>query len=181
MTNVKKDFVMPILVLTMICLVMSSILAYTNKITAPIIEETARRIAEEARLEVLPEADSFEKLSIENLPESITEVYKAKNGAGYVFMIVTNGYGGKNTMKLICGIDENGLITMTKTLSHSETSGLGSKTTEPDFRNQFTGKDAGLEGVAAISGASVSSNYYINAIKDAFAAFEIVKEGSNNG
>lgn len=175
-TDVKKDFVMPILVLTMICLFMSTILAYTNKITAPIIEETSKRIAEEARLEVLPKADSFEKLDIENLPKTITEVYEAKNGAGYVFMIVTDGYGGKGTMKLICGVDENGMITTTKTMSHEETPGLGSKTTEADFRNQFVGKDANLEGVSAISGASVSSGYYINAIKDVFVAYEIAKE-----
>ena len=65
---------------------------------------------------------------------------------------------------------------MVNTLSHNETPGLGSKTTEDDFRNQFTGKDETLEGVSAISGATVSSNYYINAVKDAFTAFEIAKE-----
>ena len=174
--NVKKDFVMPILVLTLICLVTSAILSYTNDITAPIIAETERERAEATRLEVLPEADSFELVNIENLPETITEVYRAVNGAGYVFMITADGYGGKDTMNLICGIDSDGLITATQTMSHSETPGLGSKTTEAEFRDQFTGKDANLEEVSAISGATVSSNYYINAIKDVFAALEIIKE-----
>lgn len=173
--NVRKDFVNPILVLTLICLVMSAILAYTNEITKPITEETARKVAEAARLEVLPEADGFEQVTVENIPESIKEVYRATNGAGYVFMITTGGYGGKDTMKLICGIDSDGCITSTKTLSHKETSGLGSKTTEPDFRAQFVGKNSALENVSVISGASVSSNYYINAIRDAFVALEIVK------
>lgn len=175
-TDVKKDFVMPILVLTLICLITSAILSYTNDVTAPIIEETERLRAEAARLEALPEADSFELMTLSGLPETITEVYRAQNGAGYVFMITTDGYGGSGTMNLICGIDAKGRITMVNTLSHNETPGLGSKTTEDDFRNQFTGKDGTLEGVSAISGATVSSNYYINAVKDAFTAFEIAKE-----
>ena len=50
-SNVKVDFVAPILVLTLICLVCSAILAYTNKVTAPIIEATEASIAAAARKE----------------------------------------------------------------------------------------------------------------------------------
>ena len=107
------------------------------------------------------------------LPATVTEVYRADNGAGYVFMLTTKGYGGD--MKLICGIDKDGLITQCNTLSQSETKGLGTKTTLPEFRDQFVGKDSSLSGVQTISGATVSSRPYINAIKDAFAAYEIAK------
>ena len=47
--SIVKDFVMPIAVLTVICLVISAALAMTNMVTAPIIEETSRRNAEAAR------------------------------------------------------------------------------------------------------------------------------------
>ncbi len=178
-SNVKADFVAPILVLTLICLVCSAILAYTNKVTAPIIEETEASIAAAARKEVLPEADDFTEVDADLGEDSfVTAVYKANNGAGYVFMITCNGYGGKNTMNLICGIGSDGRIVGTKTLSHAETAGLGSKTAEDDFRNQFQGQDSSLSGVDTISGATFSSNYYIEGIRSAFAAYELVsKEG----
>ena len=100
-SNVKTDFVQPILILTVICIVASALLAWINGITKPIIDETEAKIAAEARLEVLPEADDFTQVEVA-LPDGsfVTEVYKANNGAGYVFMITCNGYGGKNTMNL---------------------------------------------------------------------------------
>lgn len=176
-SSVKADFVMPILVLTLICLVMSALLAFTNKVTEPIIEETEAAIAEAARAEVLPEADGFTEMDVA-IPEgnSVTAVYEATNGAGYVFMITCDGYGGKDTMKLICGIDSNGCIVYTKTLSHAETAGLGSKTAEDDFRLQFSGQDSSLSGVDTISGATFSSNYYIGGIEDAFAVYELINK-----
>ena len=174
-TSFKKDFVAPVLVLTIICIVISAALAVTNMITEPIIEETEARNAEAARREVMPEADGFELVEADGLPETVTEVYRATNGVGYVFMLTCDGYGGKDTLNLICGIDSDGLIVATKVLSHSETAGLGSKVADEPFESQFIGKDASLEGVEAISGASRSSGYYINGIKDAFTAFEIVK------
>jgi len=175
--NVVSDFVAPIVVLTAICLVMTLLLAVTNQITSPIIDETARKRAEAARTQVMPEADGFELLSVEGLPETITEVYQATNGVGYVFMITSSGYGGKNTLNMICGIDSTGLITSASVLSHKETPGLGSKITGSNFAGQFPGKDALLDGVDTISGATFSSKYFIAAIQDAFAEYDMVKEG----
>lgn len=175
-SNIKADFVQPIVILTLICLVASALPAWVNGITDPIIKETEAAIAAAARKEVLPEADGFTLVDAA-LPEGsfVTEVYRADNGAGYVFMITCNGYGGKNTMNLICGMDAGGKIVATKTLSHEETAGLGSKTTEDDFRNQFAGEDASLSGVDTITGATFSSNYYIEGITSAFEAYELVK------
>lgn len=168
-----KDFVKPILVLTLICLVISAALAFTNQKTAPIIEEAEREKAELARKEVLPEADNFKLMELEGLPATVTEVYEAENGSGFVFMLTTKGYGGD--IKLICGIDNDGNITDTNTLSQSETKGLGSRITQPTFREQFEGKDPSLAGVDTISGATISSSAYLNAIKDAFTAYEAAK------
>ena len=90
-----------------------------------------------------------------------------------VIMLTAKGYGGE--MKLICGMDADGKITGCETLSQQETQGLGSKTTLPKFRDQFQGKDASLEGVDTISGATISSTAYIKAIKDAFTAYDLAK------
>ena len=135
-SSVVSDFVLPIGVLLLICIVASALLAYTNSVTAPIIAASEEEAARQARIAVLPEADDFEEIQVDGLPDSITQV-----------------------------------------LSHEETVGLGSKITGDDFRSQFVGKDASLEGVDIISGATFSSNYYINAIRDAFTAYDLVKEG----
>ena len=173
MSNIKNDFVKPILVLMLICLVISAALAFTNEKTAPLILQAEKAKAEAAQKEVLPKADSFTLMKLSGLPSSVTAVYKADNGAGFVLMLTAKGYGGP--MKLICGIDADGQITACRTLSQTETQGLGTKTTEPGFRDQFVGKDSSLSGVEAISGATISSRAYIGAIKDAFAAYEIAK------
>ena len=176
-SNVMTDFGAPIIVLVLICVIMSALLALTNKATAPIIAEAERRANEEARLEVLPDADSFEKVEAAGLPDAVREVYQAANGAGYTFSLTTTGYGGKNTLKMTIGIDGAGKLTGVKVLSHKETPGLGSKvTTEESFYGQFPGLDAaGAAAADTISGATFSSNYYKAAIADAFAAFEQVK------
>lgn len=176
-SSVVSDFVLPIGVLLLICIVASALLAYTNSVTAPIIAASEEEAARQARIAVLPEADDFEEIQVDGLPDSITQVYRSTNDVGYVFMITSDGYGGRDTLNMICGIDSEGKITDTQVLSHEETVGLGSKITGDDFRSQFVGKDASLEGVDIISGATFSSNYYINAIRDAFTAYDLVKEG----
>lgn len=169
----KKDFVLPIVVLTLICLFISAALAVTNSFTSPVITQAAAQRAEAARSEVIPAADGFELLAIEGLPKTVTEVYSTKNNVGFVFMITASGYGGD--IRLICGIGPDGNIIATKTLAHTETKGMGSKITEDGFAGQFPGEDSALSGVDIISGATISSKAYINAIKDAFTAFDLVK------
>ena len=176
MKNVKADFVMPIVVLMLICLVMSGLLAGTNFITEPIITEGDAIRAEQARIDALPAADGFEKLSF-TAPEgsTVTEVYEATNGAGYVFMVSTTGYGAKGSLQIICSIDADGKIVNTATLAHDETPGLGTKVTEDAFRSQFPGADASMAGIDTISGATISSSAYVNAIADVFAVYETIK------
>lgn len=181
--SAKNDFVMPIVVLTVICLVITALLALTNSATEPVIRQAALERAEAARAEIIPEADGFELLVIEEIldeevlelgefPETVTEVYRATNDTGYVFMLTTMGYGGE--MDLILGMNKDGTIIDVKTLKHSETKGMGSKTAEETFRSQFRGKDSSLEGVDAITGATISSKAYLNAVRDAFIAYKLL-------
>ena len=79
-SNVMADFGAPILVLVLICAVMSGLLAVTNGVTAPIIAAAEAKAQEEARMEVLPGADSFEQVEIAGVPASVTGVFQASNG-----------------------------------------------------------------------------------------------------
>ena len=171
-----KEIIKPIAVLAGICLVVTALLAYINLVTSPIITAAEEKAAEEARTEVLSEADSFEKLDIE-LPEGVEDAYEATNGTGYVFTVTSKGYGG--TIKLICGIKPDGSIEAVKTLQHSETSGIGSKVVDNNsgYSENYCGKtEDNYNDVDAVTGATISSKAYKKAIGNAFEAYDTVKE-----
>ena len=106
MSNWNKVF-KPIVVLCVICVVITGALAATNSVTAPIIAEATRLAQEQARAELLPEADSFEK--VENVAvENVSDVYAATNGAGYVITSTAKGYGG--TMTVMVAYTPDGTI-----------------------------------------------------------------------
>lgn len=170
-----KDIIKPIAVLAGICLVVTAVLAYINLITSPIITAAEQAASEQARMEVMPGAKSFEQVKME-LPEGVTEAYTSDNG-GYVFMLSTKGYGGE--IKLICGIDADGCITGISTLSHAETSGIGSKVVDNNsgYRENYYGKTAdNYSEVDAVTGATISSKAYKKALDEAFEAYELAKE-----
>ena len=83
---------MPVFVLVAICVVISAALAATNSLTAPIIEAAERSAATAAQREMLPDADGFTAIETSGLPQSVTEIYRADNGAGYVATVSAKGY-----------------------------------------------------------------------------------------
>ena len=69
------------IILFIITAVAAAILAYVNKVTAPIIAENNRQAQELAMKEVLPDATAFEKTEYTaNENSSVTEVYSADAG-----------------------------------------------------------------------------------------------------
>ena len=79
MKNTWNDFVKPIVVLGVICLVTSLLLAVTNNVTAPIIAENAVKTANATRQALLPSADTFTEVAPETPTEGVTAIYKADN------------------------------------------------------------------------------------------------------
>ena len=112
-----KDFVLPTAVLTIICLVVSAALSVTYGITNPIIEENSRRQAQEALMEVLPEADSFTETT-DALPEGVLKLYTAQNGVGKVVQTSVSGYGG--AVVVMTGVKTDGTVPGVKVLQNSE-------------------------------------------------------------
>lgn len=171
-----KDIVKPIAVLAGICLVVTALLAYINLVTSPIIHAAEEKAAAEARAEVLAEAVDFEEIDPALLPDYILEAYEGSDNSGYVFILTQKGYGGD--IKLICGIRPDGSIEAIKTLDHSETSGIGSKVVDnkSGYSDNFAGKTYdNYSEVDSISGATISSTAYKNAIASFFEAFEQLK------
>lgn len=77
--------------------------------------------------------------------------------------VTVKGYGGE--IEIVVGVDNDGVITGINVggANFSETAGLGAKTKEPAFTEQFKGLSAPLTlkgNVDSVSGASVSSGRY---------------------
>lgn len=170
-----EQLIKPVIVLTVICIVVSGLLAVTNGVTAPIIDANAKAAADVARIEILPEADAFTQVEYTDSTGIINEVYAADNGAGYVISGAAKGYGGN--LPVMVGITTDGTISLIKVMDNAETPGVGKKAQEPAFTDQFMGKDAALEGVATISGATISSKAVMAVVDNAFIAYDAVKEG----
>lgn len=172
MNSSVKDILIPTAVLTIICIVVSAALSITYGITTPIIEGNKKAEANKALIEVLPEADDFDEKT-DGLPEGVTNIYTAKNGAGTVVKLAVSGYGGPVTMMV--GISSEMTISGVTVLENSETQGLGSKAMDPAYTSQYAGKSSPDE-VESISGATVSSKALKSGIQLAIDASQAAKE-----
>ncbi len=173
----KKTALKSIIVLVSICLFIAVSMAAVNLVTAPKIAEQERLAKENALKEVVPENDGFTQVELESLPESVSEVWADNDGDGVVAILSVKGYDSSKPMSIAVGFASDGTICKMVVISAmGETSGIGSKVTNDDFVSQFDGKNASLEDVATISGATVSSSAVINAVRDSFIAYGLVKE-----
>ncbi len=171
-----QDNFAPALVLVVICLAVTLALAMTYKVANPIIEKNAAESANQARMQVLPEGDSF-KAYDGKLVDGVTECYFAENGKGMAVTAQYKGFGGLVTTMI--GIDADGAITGVQVTEHAETPGLGTKAAEPSYLKQYikvkeaTGghinDDANID---AISGATITSNAVYGAVVEALAQYK---------
>lgn len=174
--NSFQDTFAPAVVLVCICLVVTFALAMTYKVANPIIEQNAAAAANEARMQVLPDGDSFKPYD-GTLVDGVTEAYMAENGAGMAVTAQYKGFGGLVTTMV--GIDANGAITGVQVTEHAETPGLGTKAAEPDYLKQYLGVTDATAGhinddaaIDAISGATITSNAVYGAVVEALAQYK---------
>lgn len=187
-----KDILKLGITLFAICAVAALVLGVTNNITAPVIEERNIQASNEARKIVLSEADEFKELDGMN-SDIVLEVYEGiKDGQviGYTIKTSSKGYGG--AIELMVGISKDGKITGVEIGNHSETPGLGSKATEPIFKNQYVDKDVlnsllVVKGstnndneISAISGATITSNGVTSGVNAAMKIYNEKLSGNDN-
>ena len=166
------SFIKAIVVLTAICLITSLALAAINTVTSPIISQAEKEAETNALKEVLPSAEKFEELRLDelSLDEKITAVYRDTAGDGFVFKIVTKGY--KSKLTILCGIGADGKVAGATCLTSSETLGQ-----EKTYGKNFIDKGAdSVMNVDTVSGATLTTNAYRDAVKLALDAFNSVKD-----
>ncbi len=167
-------------VLLAIALVASFLLGLTNEVTKDTIAEQQVARAEASRQALQPEADSFEQLELEE-GSGLDSLYEAKkNGEtiGLVATVLTQGFGGE--VEVTAGFNKEAALTGISVggANFAETPGLGAKTKDPAFTDQFQGKtprlklikadgEKGDNTVDAITAATRTSTAVTNAVNTA--------------
>ena len=168
----KMKNLSPVIVLAAICLVAALLLALVNTITAPIIDEARNQAANEALLVVLPDGANFEKIELdERYPAIVQDGYRADGG--FVFrMSVTGKSAG---LVIMCGINADGKIVGTTVIENQETPSYAEKVFPAVEGLDGAYKDKTLSDFEPylVSGATLTSRAYGEAVNAALQAFEI--------
>lgn len=173
----KKNNLMPSVVLGVICLIAAFLLSFINTITGPIIEAAQNEAANAALLEVLPEGKNFEEITIdETYPSVINMGYRADGG----FVFRASVTGKSSGLVIMCGIDSAGKIVATKVIAEQETDSYDAKVFPfvEGADGKYTGMDITSYEPYLVSGATLTSRAYSEAVKAALQSFVIASGGS---
>lgn len=167
------------IILLIFTVISAGVLAVSNNLTKDKIAELEMAGSMEALKEIFGEDSKFKPLDegklkeIKETTEDVVEIFEAYDGeslSGYAIKITSKGFGGD--LVTLTGFSIDGKVKGMRLVEHSETKGLGSRATEPEFYNKFTDKSAAEEiTVEAMSGATVTSKGVmagVNAARDVF-------------
>ena len=172
-TDFVHDMLYPFTVLGCICLVSAALLGYTHGVTEPMIREMKEKLAQEARIAVLPGASSFTRVDCDAEALGITGAYREDSGAGYVLSAENKGYGGN--VAATVGLDPDGKIVGIRVDASSETQGVGTKVGTSAYLDQYIGnEDPGS--IDGISGATYSSTAMKENVSAVINAFREIRE-----
>ena len=180
-----KEVLVPTISLFVICAVVTTLLAVTNSITKPKIDQLQIETANKTKAAVLSVAESFSEektVTLDDVTYTYYEGYDVeKNIVGYVFTTSSKGYGGD--IVTMVGVKADGTVSGMDFLSISETAGLGMNADTDEFKNQFEGKfgEIGLNKntpaeneIQALTGATITSKAVTKAVNTALELFEEV-------
>ncbi len=154
------------------------ILGIVQNFTEQAIRQTELAARNAAFQNVMPDGKNFADYDVK-ANEFVESVFKAENESGLVgwcMSVNSKGYGG--IVNFIVGVTKDGQVKAINILNHSETPGLGAKSTEPEFYEQFNNKSsfplkvvkgsaANPDEIAAISGATITSTAVTNGVNAA--------------
>lgn len=191
------------IILTIITLVSGVALGAVYEITKAPIANAQEEAKQEAYKQVFEDADSFDALEVDAQEAAeavkaagvddgaeINEAVEAKQGGETIGYVITatdpNGYGGD--IQVSVGIQNDGTVNGIAILSINETAGLGMKASEPEFYEQYSGKQTdhfyvskdGGEGeqIDAISGATITTRAVTGAVNASLGYYQNVLGGS---
>lgn len=160
----KKQNVLPVVVLTVICVIVAALLAVINMFTDPVIKQAEIDKANESLRQVLDFDDKTVDSALKkDAPNTVKEIYKTTKGgsySGHIVMITVKGYAGD--ISLTVGVGADGRVTKAIITSESETHGQKGMDT---YTDRFAGLDAEGVGEAKLyTNATISSTAIKNAV-----------------
>ena len=192
----KKESTLINMTLTLFLITLASgvALGYINQITEGPKAEMRKKRKLEAISAVLGQFDNdpAEEMYIPDSTELMLEVYPGSlngNSTGLAISAYSEkGYSG--LIRLMIGIDNSGVISDIVVLEQKETPGLGTKMKEERFLRQYRGKDPSTFDIKvkqdggeidALTGATISTRAFSEAVQKAVDVFESEKSKSKNG
>jgi electron transport complex protein RnfG len=182
MAKTESTFKNMVLSLTLISLGASACLGFVYVMTREPIEMSILNKKLDAIRQVVPEFNNNPYEEMFRLPTGqgdSLDIYPAKKD-GIIMAYAVNtftktGFGGN--INLMAGFKPNGTIINIMVLEQKETPGLGTKMTEPGFKDQFKDKNPSLfmlkvkkDGghVDGITAATISSRAFCDAVQRAY-------------
>jgi len=132
--------------------------------------------------------EDIDLTSFEGLPKRLKSAKKTATG-NFILEVEGAGFGIMNDDEYIhssgeyilirVSITSDGRIIDTLTVYQAESEGIGDACAKESFYGQFDGKtENDYKNIDAISGATYTTNGYLKAIENAFAALKILKGGN---
>lgn len=186
----------PAIILVLICAICVALLALTADVTADARAYQAQWLADTNKRALYPLADDFPEETLEQAGEGIPgaetvdlaqlhpEVYMVAavhtggEVTGLIIGVASKGYGGK--VPVMVGFDLSGTIVGIHVDASGETPGLGQKTADTSFTDQYLGRlsDDSLSDIDAVTSATISSNAVTASVREASFAYDaLMREG----
>jgi len=162
-----KDIIKITLNLVVIYIAGGIILTAIYAWTSPIMYRNDVIEKEQALKELMPEAETIEKLGDWTVHDKHAEYFIGKRGdmvTGYIVQSFGKGYS--SYINTLIAVDKDFIVQRINILGHAETPGLGDEIEMDSFTNRFSGKDREhlqvvktetTDYIQAISGATISS------------------------
>ena len=178
------------------CVIVAGLLGLVNGVTEGPIADINWQNTQTAMTQVVSDPDNttFGETPLENTQAmtdaaaaaggTLGDIYEAQvNGETVGYAVTVSASGSQGTIEMMVGVDTAGTVTGVSIVSHSETSGIGTKVMGNDpldsgvgVLDQFVGKSA-ADGtlsvgtnVDAITGATVSTRGITTGVNAALAA-----------
>ena len=162
-----KDIIKITLNLVVIYIIGGIILVAVYAKTSPIIYRNAVNEKEKALKELIPDADTMEKMGDWSSHGKHAEFFAAKKGDNVIgYVIQSYGKGYSSYINTLIAVNKDFKVQKIRILDQKETPGLGDEIESKSFIDQFKDKDAEhlkvyktetSDYIQAISGATISS------------------------
>jgi electron transport complex protein RnfG len=167
------------------------ILAFVYANASPKIFRNNEENEKKALKQLMPEADSNDKLGEWTIHDKHAKYFISKKGGETIgYIIQSFGKGYSSYINTFIAVDKDFVVQRINVLSHAETPGLGDEIEADTFKDQFKGKTIEhlkvikgetKDDIQAISGATISSRAVSeDAVKNGVGfLIKTVKEGGN--